>query len=366
MIEASDSALPPAHDSEQLLRLLVTEQENYAVVLLDEEGYIRTWNKGVEHLFGYTEPEFLGQHSSLIFILEDRIKGVPKHEMEMARTEGKASDIRWQQRKDGTRFFGQGVLTAVKNTDGAVIGFTKVVSDESVRKSLEDRLLLSNSELEQFAHVVSHDLQEPLRTVISYSELLRLRLGDKLDAETAPLFAFLESAAAEMRRLVRDLLAYSSLSAEEPHPVPIALDEVVEMVRTTLAKAISDSNATITHDALPVVSIDAAQAVRLLQNLIGNSIRYRRDGVPVEVHLSANREGELWSLAVADNGRGFDPERAEYIFEPFRRLHDRNVTGTGLGLAICRRIVERHGGRIWAESAGEDQGACFRFTLPAA
>lgn len=365
MNDTRDRAWQTGLDADTLLQWMVTEQSNYVLILLDEQGYIRVWNRGVERLFGYAESEFVGRHSEVIFVPEDRAARIPEAEMATARREGRASDVRWQQRKDGTQFFGHGVMTTVRDPSGAVIGFTKVISDETIRKQLEERLLASNADLERFAAVVSHDLQEPLRTVSSYAELLRIRLKDKLDEDTAQMFEFLEQGATDLRRLVRDLLAYARLGQDETHPEPLALDEAIEVVRAHCQQAIRESGAVLTHGPLPVVMLDATQAVQLLQNLITNSIRYRNEGVSPVIHVSAERIGKEWVVKVKDNGRGFNPEDTESLFAPFQRATQHDREGSGLGLAICRRIIERNGGRIWAESAGDGQGATFSFTVRA-
>jgi light-regulated signal transduction histidine kinase (bacteriophytochrome) len=238
------------------------------------------------------------------------------------------------------------------------------MTDETARKQLQDSLTESNSALEQFAYVASHDLQEPLRTMGTYAQLLARQYGGNLDAQADQFLAFIVSAAARMSSLVQDLLSYARLTTEEERPSSIALDEDLEAAITHLDQAIQESDARITHDPLPTLPVDRGQMVRLFQNLIGNAVKYRKPGQPSEVHVSAEQKGTEWVISIRDNGIGFDPKYASIIFAPFKRLHTAEAyPGTGVGLAICRRIVQAQGGRIWAESQ-PDVGTTFFFTLP--
>jgi light-regulated signal transduction histidine kinase (bacteriophytochrome) len=255
-------------------------------------------------------------------------------------------------------------MNALRDEQGALIGYTKVLSDETARKQLQDSLTESNTALEQFAYVASHDLQEPLRTMRTYAELITLRYSGKLDADADKFLGFIVNAAARMSSLVNDLLAYARLTTEEERPVSAALDEDLEAAITHLDQAIQESGANITHDPLPNLPVDRGQVVRLFQNLIGNAVKYRKPGERPKIHISAEQNATEWVISISDNGIGFEPEHASSIFLPFRRLHsDQDYPGTGVGLAICRRIVQTQGGRIWAESV-PGQGTTFFFTLP--
>lgn len=235
-------------------------------------------------------------------------------------------------------------------------------NEEVTRLNFE--LKRSNVELEQFAYAASHDLQEPVRTVRAYAQLLGLRAGSVLDHETLKLVNVIESGAARMGALISALLTYGQVGGMKRELRPVPLEEVCREAALNLTESIRDSGAAITHDELPTIPADASQMIQLVQNLIGNSIKYRKPGVPPHVHLSAERKDHVWEFAIQDNGRGFSEEMAEKIFAPFQRLHGHELPGTGIGLAICRRIVENHGGSIRAESAGDGMGARFCFTLP--
>jgi len=345
-------------------RIQVRDLRTYAMFILDPKGNILSWNAGVEHLLGYSEEEWVGNHASKIFTPAEQAVNICESEMRKAEENGSATDIRWHRRKDGTEFFANGFMDAVRDEHGVLTGFAKILSDETARKQLQDSLTESNSALEQFAYVASHDLQEPLRTMSTYSQLLADRYRGKLDAEADLFLGFLSSASIRMSTLVRDLLEYARMTTEEERPSSIALDEDLEAALTHLDHAIRESGASITHDPLPTLQVDRGQMVRLFQNLIGNAVKYRMPDRPPKIHISAEQTGSEWVISIRDNGIGFDPKHAVAIFAPFKRLHTAEEhPGTGVGLAICQRIVQAQGGRIWAE-ARPDEGATFSFTLP--
>jgi PAS domain S-box-containing protein len=342
----------------------VLELPGYAMFVISPDGLLVSWNLGVERLLGFSEAEWIGQHASIIFTPPDNAVEVCESEMRLAEETGAATDIRWHRRKDGSELFAHGFMNAVRDNAGGLIGYTKILSDETARKQLQDSLTESNAALEQFAYVASHDLQEPLRTMGTYAQLLTEEYGNKLDAQADQFLAFIVSAAGRMSGLVQDLLAYARITTEEDRPSSIALDEDLEAALTQLGQAIAESGAIVTHDPLPTLPVDRGQMVRLFQNLVGNAVKYRQPGLPPRVHMSAEQKGKEWIISVRDNGIGFEPEYATTIFAPFKRLHTAHAyPGTGIGLAICRRIVQAHGGRIWAESQ-LNEGATFFFTLP--
>jgi two-component system CheB/CheR fusion protein len=236
------------------------------------------------------------------------------------------------------------------------------IRDVTEKRRTEDDLRRSNLDLQQFAFAASHDLQEPLRTITSYLQLLKRENEGKFGPETDAYIRFITSAADRMRQLVLDLLGYSQVSRSEMNPDTISMEAALSTVILNLQMAIESTAARITFDHLPVVYADESQIVRLLQNLITNSIKYRGKAPP-HIHLSAKESGSEWLFSVKDNGLGLDMRYADHIFTVFKRLHGQEYPGTGIGLAICKRIVDRHEGRIWVESKlGE--GSTFSFTLP--
>jgi light-regulated signal transduction histidine kinase (bacteriophytochrome) len=235
-------------------------------------------------------------------------------------------------------------------------------SQEELRKRAED-LTRSNADLEQFAYVASHDLQEPLRMVSSYMQLLSERYEDELDETGQRYINYAVDGASRMQSLVRDLLSFSRVGSRGCEMVPTDLNQVVEQTLTNFEVAIKECGAVVESDRLPRVVGDEAQLTQLFQNLIGNAIKFHGATQP-EVRISASRQRGEWVFSVTDNGVGFDPKYADRVFVIFKRLHSREeYPGTGIGLAISKKIVERHGGRIWAESE-LGRGTTVSFTLP--
>ena len=225
-----------------------------------------------------------------------------------------------------------------------------------------DELARSNRDLQQFANVASHDLQEPLRTVSSYCELLRRRYRDELDEEANQFIQFAVDGARRMQLLIKDLLAYARVGSQGLPLAPTSMTDVLQLALANLETMITESGARVIADPLPVVPGDKMLLTQLLQNLVGNSIKYRREAPP-EIHVSVRPQGKFWAFAVADNGIGIDPRFATDVFDLFKRLQTRDKSGMGIGLATCKRIVERHGGEIWLDREYRE-GARFCFTLP--
>jgi light-regulated signal transduction histidine kinase (bacteriophytochrome) len=226
---------------------------------------------------------------------------------------------------------------------------------------LNEDLLRSNRELEQFAYVASHDLQEPLRMVSSFTQLLSMRYKDKLDAEAQEFINFAVDGASKMQLLINDLLEYSRIATRGKNLTLTDMHSVLGQVLKNLSLIIQEKNALVTNDDLPAVHADGGQMVQLFQNLIANAIKFCNT-IP-RVHISVQEEQDQFLFTVSDNGIGIEPQYFERIFQIFQRLHSRDeYGGTGIGLAICRRIVERHGGKIWVESK-PGEGASFKFTI---
>jgi light-regulated signal transduction histidine kinase (bacteriophytochrome) len=227
-----------------------------------------------------------------------------------------------------------------------------------------EELRRSNRDLEQFAYVASHDLQEPLRKIASFTQLLQKRYGGQLDERADQYIDFAVDGAKRMQRLIQDLLGFSRVGRVGGEVVDVDLAQALAEATGNLDEAIAESGAVVTHDELPVVRGEAPLLVQLFQNLVGNAVKFHHPDRPPRVHVSAERVGDAWQLECRDNGIGIDDQYADRVFVIFQRLHPKDVyDGTGIGLALCKKIVEFHGGRIWIESHDGD-GTSIRWTLP--
>ena len=361
--------------SEESFRLLVESVQEYAIFMLSPQGNVINWNKGAERIKGYTADEILGKHFSCFYPPEAIEQGKPGQELRTAIEQGQAKEEGWRVRKNGQRFWANVVITALFDKDGCLQGFAKISRDMTEAKRTEHlndknielqetarKLARSNRDLQQFAYVASHDLQEPLRMVASFTQLLANRYQDTLDQDAKDFIKYAVDGATRMQALISDLLTYSKVDRQEKSCGLINLDEILGQVLLNLKLAMVDSGAVITHDPLPVIMADEMQLGQLLQNLIGNAIKFRGEKPP-RIHVSSKQNDNGWQISVHDNGIGISPEHRERVFLIFQRLHTMaEYPGTGIGLAICKKIVEGHGGRIWIESPPEG-GSAISFTL---
>jgi PAS domain S-box-containing protein len=342
-----------------------------AMVVVNQGGEIVILNLQAEKKFGYRRDELLGQRVTNIipegFAERLHADGLRSAEDALAQQIDTGIELTGQ-RKDGSKFPIEIMLSPLESTDGTLV--TAAIRDISVRKDAEMHLLQkveelhhSNEELEQFAYLASHDLQEPLRMVTSYTQLLARRYKGKLDIDADEFIAYAVDGATRMQRLIQDLLAYSRVGAKQVNLLETSSEDALQQALINLHRTVQESGAIVTYDSLPMVLSDEGQLVQLFQNLVGNAIKYQGKGVP-KVHISASPSGrQKWIFSVRDNGLGIEPQYFERIFGMFQRLHKREeFAGTGVGLAICKKIVERHGGSISVESK-PGEGSIFRFSL---
>jgi PAS domain S-box-containing protein len=343
-----------------------------AMVVVNQAGEIVLLNLQAEKRFGYYRDELLGQQVKNIIPegFAERLIADGTRTAAEALTQQIGTGIELSgRRKDGSEFPIEIMLSPLENAEGILV--TAAIRDITERKRSElhlvktaEELKRSNGQLEQFAYVASHDLQEPLRMVASYTQLLASRYQGRLDSDADEFIAYAVDGCNRMQGLIRDLLAYSRSGTDSKVLREISIEAALKDALANLRASIEESGAIVTHDLLPAIAADDTQLVQVFQNLIGNAIKYRGVAVP-HVHVSAAKNGDKeWIFSVRDNGLGIAPQYFERIFIIFQRLHGRQeFNGTGIGLAICKKIVERLGGRIWVESQLE-QGSTFFFSLP--
>jgi len=367
--------------SEEAYHSMVSEVQDYAIIRLDENGIIQNWNKGAENIKLYKEHEIIGRHFSVFYLPDDRQTKLPERLIEQARREGKASHEGWRKRKDGSKFWGSITITALHDATGKVVGFVKVTRDLTARKEAEERMLaytkeleFQNLELEQFAYIASHDLQEPLRKIRTFSDIIRNHRDDP--AITQRYLDKIDESSKRMSDLIRAVLNYSRLSQKIDSFETVNLNAVVESIKVDLELLVAERNATIMSDPLPVIRAIRLQMYQLFANLITNALKYV-NGTPV-VQIAWRRvaqaevrnrpetltDPEYIEIAIIDNGIGFEDQYLERIFLMFQRLHGKTeYSGTGIGLALCKRVMENHHGHITATSQ-PGQGSVFYVYFP--
>ncbi len=374
-----EDATLPHLDKATLLAALVESAQD-AIVAKTLDGRITFWNRGAERLFGFAAAEMIGEKIRLLvppdrwheedeFLASLRAGNRIEHyETVRVRSDGKPIDVSLS-------------VSPIKSADGTIVGGATIARDITARKEAEERLQTerkqaadilarqtrelerSNAELEQFAYIASHDLQEPLRMVVSYTELLEERNKGRLDAKTDKFIRYIVEGGKRMQELVGDLLAYSRVGRNDRPFEAVDTALLAQRVLAGLQSAIVQSGAEIVCGQLPTITGDHVQLGQVFQNLIVNAIKFRAERPP-RICVDAESDGRDWLFSVKDNGIGIELEYADRIFQMFQRLHERaKYEGNGLGLALAKKIVERHHGRIWFESE-VGNGTTFYFTVP--
>jgi PAS domain S-box-containing protein len=351
---------------------LVVEACPSGMIMTDPDGKIALVNAEAERLFGYAREELFGRSIEILVPAMAR-PGHAKHRKDFvaapeARRMGIGRDL-YGARKNGTKIPIEIGLNPIQTSDGLMV--LSAITDISERKrAAEDlakrseQLERSNADLGQFAHVASHDLQEPLRMVSSYTSLLAEHYKDRTDDKSERYIRYVLDGAKRMQQLIQDLLSYSRVDSQAELPVLINSEIVLKTALTNLKLAIEESQAEIGFNALPAVQADGVQLTQVFQNLIGNALKFYGDRPP-QIRIGAKLSDDNWVFHVEDNGIGIEKEYAERVFQMFQRLHERGrYEGSGIGLAIVKKIVERHGGRVWFESKPKI-GTTFYFTIPA-
>ena len=403
---APDTAMVPEARFAQILAIA-----DDAIISVDAEQRITLFNQGAERVFGYAASEVLG--AGLDRLLPERVRAAHRGHVdafgrapETARVMAVRGKI-FGCRKNGEEFPAEASISKLR--EGGQTVFTVILRDISERRRADEQLrrahdelelrvqertaelvaqnqrleeeirerratearlaqrsqelARSNADLEQFAYVASHDLQEPLRMVASYAQLLARRYQGRLDGDADDFIGYVVDGARRMQQLINDLLSFSRVGTRGKAFTPTDCAVVIRTVLDNLSVALEESGGSVRYGPLPTLPVDDTQLAMLLQNLIGNALKFRR-AEPPTIRIEAQRTGDEWMFSVADNGIGIEAQYAERIFVIFQRLHTKaDYPGTGIGLAICKKIVERHGGRIWVESQ-PGQGSTFFFTLP--
>jgi PAS domain S-box-containing protein len=336
----------------------------------DLEDRIVYWNQGAADLYGFSAAEAEGHvsHSLLKTVFPSALDEI----LEQLMREGQWDGDLMHTCRDGRRVIVASHWALHRDAEARVVSILEVNVDITERKAAEEALRVSNAallraneDLNQFAFAASHDLQEPLRMITSYSQLLLKGYRGQLDGEASTCIEFITEGNKRMRALLADLLAYTQAAGDVQQAIrPVDLNRVFQTALRNCQTAMDEARAVITSDNLPAIPGYEPHFVQLFQNLISNGLKYRGERPP-RIHVSAKLQDGLWRIAIQDNGIGIAPEYHKQIFGVFKRLHGRTIPGTGIGLAICQRVVERYGGQIWVESQ-VNEGATFYLTLPTA
>lgn len=364
LITKSEAMAREIKQSKELFRILFYRSPIGTYII--QNGDFRLVNRQLTYILGYDEDELIGR-PSLSFVLPEDRDAVRENAVRMLKGDCSVGyEFRVINKQAKIKWVMETVVPIYYRRKRATLGS---LIDVTERKQMEERLQQmaaemqrSNTELEQFAYVISHDLQEPLRMVSSYTQLLAKHYGKKLDDDADEFIGYAVDGAKRMQMLLHDLLEYSRVGTRGKPFGLVNCEHVVEQAMANLKIAIEECGGSVTYDVLPTIMGDEGQLVRLFQNLIGNAIKFRREEAP-QVHISAQRRNNIITFTVKDNGIGIDPQHSQSIFEIFRRLHTREeYPGTGMGLAICKKIVERHGGHISVQSQ-PGQGSTFYFSV---
>ncbi len=354
--------------SDEMFRLLVSSVKDYAIFMLDAEGHVMTWNEGAEKIKGYAPDEIIGKHFRTFYEQDAAESKHPEQELELAASTGRYEEEGWRVRKDGSLFWANVVITALRNENGTLIGFSKVTRDLSERKQAEQlreetlRLINeSNEELQRLAYVVSHELQAPIYTIARYCNLLSARYKDRLGADANEFIDKITSSSALVARMVDDIWVYARVARPNFERETVFIGRVLD---DALSELHADSgNCDVIRGELPSLPANRSQLVYLFKELVSNAIKYRSAEKP-RIRISSSEENGGYLFEIEDNGIGIDSVYKNDVFKLFHRLDGGpDAESTGMGLAICKKIVTQHNGKIWLEP--QEKGAKFCVWLPA-
>jgi PAS domain S-box-containing protein len=364
-------------ENEIRFRLLIDAVKDYAIISFDPDGLVTSWNSGAERLKGYTAEEIIGQHVSRLYRKEDIDQGKLAEELRRAVADGRVEDQGWRVRKDGSRFWAEVVTTALRNSGGDLIGYVKIDKDITARRAAEqeihklnveltgrvNELDTANRELESFSYSVSHDLRAPLRHVDGFTRILKEEYSPNMPAEAIRYLDRVLEAATHMGKLIDDLLNLARIGRRELKRETVEIASVVKQAITELPVEAQERNIEWRIEPLPEMNCDAGLLKLVFINLLSNAVKFTRKRPIAVIEVGSRSSDGRPAIFVRDNGVGFDPQYADKLFGVFQRLHrQEDFEGTGVGLATVQRIIQRHGGEIWAVSQ-VDSGTTFFFTL---
>jgi PAS domain S-box-containing protein len=338
--------------------------------MLDAKGCVASWNNGAHQIKGYSREEILGKDFSVFYSAEDRASGRPERDLAIAARDGRFEEEAIRVRKDGSTFWGNIVLSAVRDRTNTLAGFVKVTRDLTERRGAQERafadeqaLKAANAELEAFTYSVSHDLRAPIRQIDGFSKMLGEHLGTDIDPQAANYLQRIQEASQQMGRLVSDLLDLAHIGQKQARPRLISLDSLIAQVLANVRAEITDRDIEWNVDSFPTVMCDPGLMQIVFTNLLSNAVKYTRPRKKAVIEIcQMTADGQL-VIYVRDNGVGFNMKYADKLFGVFQRLHrGEEFEGAGIGLATVQRIIRKHNGRVWAESAA-GAGATFFFTL---
>lgn len=368
--------------SEERFRLLVEGVEDYAIYMLDTHGRVTTWNVGAERIHGFRAQEIIGRRFHRFYTAEDIDRKKPDQALAVATAEGRYQDEHWLVRKNGAQFWASLVITALRDENGKLTGFSSIARDVTKRKQAEDEIRRLNgalqhqvqerttelqaayAEMEAFSYSISHDLRAPLIHIAGFVEMLKSDLGPKLDERSRRHLETICSSTEHMGRMIADLLALSRIARAEMHKVRVNVGDIVRDVQREVAAGLQNRQVTWTVNDLPEVTADPILLRQALMNIVVNALKFTRQRTDARLEFGTMPSDTEDIFYLRDNGVGFDMKYAGKLFGVFQRLHPATeFEGTGIGLAKTRRIILRHGGRVWAEST-PGEGAVFYIALP--
>ena len=366
-------------------KVTVDHIENYAIFTMDLDGKITSWNHGATSIYGWNEDQVIGKHFEFLYLAKERKLGSPKKHIKKAAEKGSFETEMWSPKKDKSIFLADiSISHFIDDKTKKSLGYLQIVKDVTVRntreeaqisandllreeierrKEIENQLNLSNQELDAFASAASHDLQEPLRMVVSYLQLIERRYEDKLDKDGKEFLNFAVDGASRMKNLISDLVVYSRIDKLGKKFKKVDTNKVLDRALNNLEIIIEESGAEITHDKLPEIWSDTIQLTQVFQNLIANAIKFCDKSKP-KIHISVKSEKDNYVFSIKDNGQGIEAKHLQSIFIIFKQLGDRaERRGSGVGLAMVKKIITRHKGEIWVKSK-PGSGTTFFFSIP--